>query len=94
MQIENAENATLISKHLNEIERNSVLNLKKDLGRFLKKYNEVLISLRHCTEVRFANFFCSNSFIFEPKVENIYMGVFSTHFVPLISNLAPKILEA
>ena len=48
MQIENAENATLISKHLNEIERNSVLNLKKDLGRFLKKYNEVLISLRHC----------------------------------------------
>ena len=56
MQIENAENATLISKHLNEIERNSVLNLKKDLGRFLKKYNEVLISLRHCTEVRFASF--------------------------------------
>ena len=25
------------------------------------------------------------SFIFEPKVEKIYMGVFSTHFVPLIS---------
>ena len=41
----------------------------------------------------FSNFFCSNLFIFEPKVENIYMGVFSTRFLPLISNLAPKILE-
>jgi hypothetical protein len=30
----------------------------------------------------FFNFFCSNSFIFEPKVEKICMGVFSTHFVP------------
>jgi hypothetical protein len=28
--------------------------------------------------------------IFEPKK---YMGVFSTHFVPLISILAPKIME-
>ena len=37
-------------------------------------------------------FFRSNSFIFEPKVEKIYMGVFSTQFVPLNSNLAPKIL--
>jgi hypothetical protein len=32
-------------------------------------------------------------FISEPKVEKIYMGVFSTHFVPLISILAPKIME-
>jgi hypothetical protein len=40
----------------------------------------------------FSDFFCSNSFIFEPKVEKIYMGVFSTHFVPLISILAPKIM--
>ena len=38
-----------------------------------------------------SDFFCSNSFIFEPKVEKIYMGVFSTHFVPLISILAPKL---
>jgi hypothetical protein len=29
----------------------------------------------------------------EPKVEKIYMGVFSTHFVPLISILAPKLME-
>ena len=41
----------------------------------------------------FSDFFRSNLFIFEPKVEKIYMGVFSTHFVPLISNLAPKIME-
>ena len=27
---------------------------------------------------------------FEPKVEKIYMGVFSTHFVPLISILVPR----
>ena len=40
----------------------------------------------------FSDFFRSNSFIFEPKVEKIYMGVFSTQFVPLISNLAPKIM--
>ena len=40
----------------------------------------------------FSNFFRSNSFIFEPKVEKIDMGVFSTQFVPLISNLAPKIM--
>jgi hypothetical protein len=39
------------------------------------------------------DFFRSNSFIFEQKVEKIYMGVFSTHFVPLISILAPKIME-
>ena len=32
-------------------------------------------------------------FIFEPKVEKIYLGVFSTHFVPLISILAPKIMK-
>ena len=31
--------------------------------------------------------------IFEPKEEKIYMGVFSTHFVPLISSLALKITE-
>jgi hypothetical protein len=41
----------------------------------------------------FPDFFRSNSFIFESKVEKIYMGVFSTHFVPLISILAPKIME-
>jgi hypothetical protein len=41
----------------------------------------------------FSDFFRSNFFIFEPKVEKIYMGVFSTHFVPLISGLAPKIME-
>ena len=34
-----------------------------------------------------------NSFIFEPDVEKIYMDVFSTHFVPLISILAPKIMK-
>ena len=28
----------------------------------------------------FSNFFCSNSFIFEPKEEKIHMGVFSTQF--------------
>jgi hypothetical protein len=39
----------------------------------------------------FSDFFCPNSFIFEPKIEKIYMGVFSTHFVPLISILEPKI---
>ena len=39
------------------------------------------------------NFFRSNSLIFEPKVEKICMGVFSTHFVPLISILAPKIMK-
>ena len=37
MQIENAENATLISKHLNENERKNVLNLKKKLRQNLKK---------------------------------------------------------
>jgi hypothetical protein len=41
----------------------------------------------------FSDFFRSNSFIFEPKVEKIYMGVFSTHFVPLISILAPKVMK-
>ena len=41
----------------------------------------------------FSNFFRPNSFIFEPKVEKKYMGVFSTHFVPLISILAPKIMK-
>ena len=41
----------------------------------------------------FSDFFRSNSFILEPKVEKIYMGVFSTHFVPLILILAPKIME-
>jgi hypothetical protein len=32
------------------------------------------------------------SFIFEPKVEKINIGVASTHFVPLILILAPKIM--
>ena len=41
----------------------------------------------------FSNFYRPNSFIFEPKVEKKDMGVFSTQFVPLISILAPKILE-
>ena len=41
----------------------------------------------------FSDFFRSNSFIFEPKVEKNNMGVFSTQFVPLISILATKILE-
>ena len=40
----------------------------------------------------FSDFLRSNSFIFEPKIEKIYMGVFSTQFVPLNSNLVPKIL--
>ena len=40
-----------------------------------------------------SDFFRSNSFIFERKVNKICMGVFSTHFVPLISILAPKIME-
>ena len=41
----------------------------------------------------FSDFFRSNWFTFEPKVEKNYIGVFSTHFVPLISGLAPKIME-
>jgi hypothetical protein len=41
----------------------------------------------------FSDFFRLNSFIFESKVKYIYMGVFSTHFVPLILILAPKIME-
>ena len=41
----------------------------------------------------FSNFFCPNLFVFEPKVEKINMGVFSTHFVPLISILTPKKME-
>ena len=41
----------------------------------------------------FSDFFRSNSFIFEPKVKKIYMRVFSTHFVPLISILVPKIMD-
>jgi hypothetical protein len=41
----------------------------------------------------FWNFLLSNSFIFEPKVEKIHMGFFSTHIVPLFSILAPKIME-
>jgi hypothetical protein len=32
-------------------------------------------------------------FIFEPKVEKIYMGVFSTQFVPLLSIFLAKIME-
>jgi hypothetical protein len=40
----------------------------------------------------FSKFFGSNSFIFEPKVEKIHIGVFSADFVPLISILAPKIM--
>ena len=43
--------------------------------------------------VRFLEFFCSNSFIFETKVEKIYIGVVSTHFLSLISILASKIME-
>ena len=30
---------------------------------------------------------------FGSKIKYTYMGVFSTHFVPLISILAPKIME-
>jgi hypothetical protein len=41
----------------------------------------------------FSDFFRSNLFIFEPKVEKIHMGVFSTRFVPLISILAPRPME-
>ena len=41
----------------------------------------------------FSNFFRSNLFIFESKVEKNNMGVFSTQFVPLNSILATKILE-
>ena len=40
----------------------------------------------------FSNFFRSNSFIFEQKVEKIHMGFFSTQVVLLNSNLAPKIM--
>jgi hypothetical protein len=39
----------------------------------------------------FSDFFRSNLFMFESKVENI--SFFSTHFVPLISIFAPKIME-
>ena len=38
-------------------------------------------------------FFRSNSFIFEPEVEKTYVGVFFTHFVPLILIMAPKVME-
>jgi hypothetical protein len=44
-------------------------------------------------EKKISDLFRPNSFIFEPKVEKKYLGVFSTQFVPLISILAPKILE-
>ena len=37
--------------------------------------------------------FRSNLFIFESKAEKMYMGVFYTHFVPLISTLASKLME-
>jgi hypothetical protein len=40
-----------------------------------------------------SKFFLSNSFISEPKVEKIHMGVFSIQFLPLILILAPKIKE-
>jgi hypothetical protein len=43
--------------------------------------------------VEFSKWGYKNSFIFEPEVEKIYMYVFSTHFVPLISILAPKIMK-
>ena len=43
--------------------------------------------------VSFYYFFHTNSFIFESKVEKKDMIVFSTHFVPLISILAPQILK-
>ena len=41
----------------------------------------------------FSDFFRSNLFIFDPKVEKNNMGVFSTQFLPLISILATKMLE-
>jgi hypothetical protein len=41
----------------------------------------------------FLIFSAQTRFIFEQNLEKIYMGVFSTHFVPLISILAPKIME-
>ena len=44
MQIENAETATLISKHLDEIERFFFLIFKETFRQNLKKYNEVLIN--------------------------------------------------
>ena len=43
--------------------------------------------------VEFSNGVYKIGKIFELKVEKIYMGVFSTHFVPLISILASKIME-
>ena len=41
----------------------------------------------------FSDFFGSNLFSFELKVEKLYMGVFSTHFVSLISILTQKMME-
>ena len=58
-------------------------------GHFLSSFLGVIAEYSF-----FPIFFRSNLFTFEPKVENIYMDVFITHFVPLISNYAPKILEA
>ena len=40
-----------------------------------------------------SDFFRSNSFIFELKVEKMSMDISSTHFVPLISILAPKMMK-
>ena len=40
----------------------------------------------------FPIFSAQTRLFYEPKVEKKDMGVFSTQFVPLISNLAPKIL--
>jgi hypothetical protein len=64
--------------------------------KFLINYCELEVRIIACNFwgfgifLFFYDFFRSNSFVFEPKVEKIDMGVFSIHFVPLISILAPK----
>ncbi len=58
----------------------------------LKNYSELDVRVIACNFfLFFSNFFHSNLFIFEPKIEKMYMGmgVFSTQFMPLISILAP-----
>ena len=54
---------------------------------------KLLILIFHVIFFFFSDFIRSNSFIVEPKVEKIYMGVFSTHFVLFISILPPKLME-
>ena len=59
---------------------------------FQKAILEPIVDIKMILKIRGLGILL-NLFIFEPKVEKIHMGVFSTRFVPLISILAPKIME-